>query len=317
VVTKIAILDDYQHAAEPSADWTKLPTDVEVTFFHDHLHDQDALAERLAPFAVIGAMRERTPFPKALLERLPQLRLLATTGRRNASIDVAAAKELGITVCGTAGSGHPTSELAMALMLALARQLPGETASVREGGWQAGLGRDLRGATLGLVGLGNLGSQVARLGQAFGMTAIAWSQNLTAEAAAAKGVERVAREDLFARADFITVHLQLSPRSVGLIGARDLALMKPEAYIINTSRGPIVDVDALVAALRDHRIAGAALDVFEHEPLPPDDPLRHIPNLLLTPHIGYVTRETYRTFYREMVEVIAAFLAGKPKGVLD
>jgi phosphoglycerate dehydrogenase-like enzyme len=262
-------------------------------------------------------MRERTPFPKALLERLPQLRLLVTTGRRNASIDVAAAKSLGITVCGTAGSGHPTAELAMALMLALARQLPGETASVRQGGWQAGLGRNLRGATLGVIGLGNLGSQVARLGQAFGMTAIAWSQNLTAEAAAAKGVERVAKEELLARADFISIHLQLSPRTVGLIGAQDLALMKPDAYLINTSRGPIVDVDALVVALRDNRIAGAALDVFEHEPLPEDDPLRRMPNLLLTPHIGYVTRETYRIFYREMVEVIAAFLAGEPRGVLD
>jgi phosphoglycerate dehydrogenase-like enzyme len=314
MVTRIAVLDDYQQVAQRLGDWSALP--AEVSFFHDHLDDQDALVERLAPFAIIGAMRERTPFPKALLERLPELRLLVTTGARNASIDVAAAKSLGITVCGTGGSGHPTAELAMALMLALARQLPGETASVRQGGWQVGLGRDLRGATLGLVGLGKLGRQVAALGQAFGMTAIAWSQNLTTEGAAEVGVERVAKEELFARADFISVHVQLSPRTVGLIGAADLALMKPDAYLVNTSRGPIVDVGALVAALQSRRIAGAALDVFEHEPLPADDPLRHLPNLLLTPHIGYVTRETYAIFYREMVEVIAAFLAGTPRGVL-
>jgi len=316
-MTRIAILDDYQKVAESSADWTTLPADAEVTFFHDHLDDQDALVERLAPFAIIGAMRERTPFPRSLLERLPELRLLITTGRRNASIDVAAAKELGITVCGTAGSGHPTAELAMALMLALARQLPTETASVREGGWQVGLGRDLRGATLGVIGLGRLGSQVAKLGQAFGMEAIAWSTNLTDARAAEVGVRRVDKAALFRSADFVSVHLQLSPRTVGLIGAPDLALMKPDAYLINTSRGPIVDVDALVEVLQGSRIAGAALDVFEHEPLPPDDRLRRIPNLLLTPHIGYVTRETYRVFYGEMVDGVAAFLAGRPQGVVE
>ncbi len=315
-MTRIAILDDYQHVAESSADWSALPADAEVTFFHDHLDDPDALVARLAPFAIIGAMRERTPFPKSLLERLPQLRLLITTGARNASIDVAAAKGLGITVCGTGGSGLATAELAMALILSLARQLPAEIASVRQGGWQVGLGRDLRGATLGVAGLGRLGSQMVRLGQAFGMTAIAWSQNLTQAAADEVGALRVAKEDLFARADFLSVHLQLSPRTVGVIGAAELALMKPDAYLINTSRGPIVDQDALVTALESHQIAGAALDVFEREPLAQDDRLRRIPNLLLTPHIGYVTRETYGVFYRETVAGIAAFLAGEPRGVI-
>lgn len=313
---RVAILDDYQKVAERSADWTVLP-DVEVTFFHDHLADPDALVARLEPFEIIGIMRERTPFPGTLLERLPHLRLLVTTGRRNASVDVAAARRLGVTVCGTGSSGHATAELAMALVLALARQLPSETASVREGGWQRGLGRDLAGATLGVIGLGRLGSRVARLGQAFGMTTIAWSQNLTEAAAAEIGVQRLGKAELFRTADFISVHLQLSARTRGLIGAGDLALMKPDAYLINTSRGPIVDEDALVLALHESRIAGAALDVYDREPLPPDDRLRQIPNLLLTPHIGYVTRETYRVFYGEMIDAIAAFLAGRPQGVID
>jgi phosphoglycerate dehydrogenase-like enzyme len=315
-VTRIAILDDYQQVAESSADWTVLPDDALVTFFHDHLDDPDQLAARLEPFEIIGIMRERTPFPEALLARLPNLRLLITTGRRNASVDVAAARARGITVCGTGSSGFATAELAMALILALARQLPAETGSVRAGGWQTRLGRDLSGATLGLIGLGRLGSRVAKLGQAFGMTTIAWSQNLTDAAAAEVGVQRVAKEDLFGRGDFISVHLQLSPRTRGLIGAAELALMKPDAYLINTSRSPIVDEDQLVDALQSGRIAGAALDVYDPEPLPPDDRLRRIPNLLATPHIGYVTRETYRVFYGEMVEHIAAFLAGRPQGVI-
>src|ERR671918_900672 len=299
MATQVAILDDYQKVAESSADWSTLPEDVEVTFFHDHLADPDRLAERLAPFAIVGIMRERTPFPGALLERLPNLRLLITTGPRNASVDVAAAQRLGITVCGTRSSGHATAELAMALILALARGLLAETASVQAGGWQVGLGRDLHGALLGIVGLGRLGSRLARFGQAFGMTPIAWSQNLTEAAAAEIGVRRVDKAELFRSADFISVHLQLSPRTRGLIGAADLDLMKPDACLINTSRGPIVDEDALVAALRAGRIGGAALDVYDREPLPPDHRLRRIPNLLLTPHIGYVTRETYRLFYAD------------------
>ncbi|MEM7023840.1 MAG: D-2-hydroxyacid dehydrogenase family protein [Pseudomonadota bacterium] len=316
MTARIAILDDYQRVAESMADWASLGEDVEVTFFHDHLADPDQLVARLTPIDIIGIMRERTPFPASLLERLPNLRLLITTGRRNASIDLAAAQRLGVTVCGTGAPGHATAELAMALMLTLARKLPTETASMRQGGWQVGLGRDLHGATLGLVGLGRLGSRVARTAQAFEMKVIAWSENLTDERATEHGVRRVTKADLLKSADFVSVHLQLSPRTRGLIGAAELALMKPEAYLINTSRGPIVDQDALVDALRANRIAGAALDVFDHEPLPPDDPLREVPNLLLTPHIGYVTRETYAVFYREMVEGIAAFLAGRPLRVI-
>jgi phosphoglycerate dehydrogenase-like enzyme len=315
-VTRVAILDDFQKVAASSADWTALPADVELTFFHDHLADPDRLVARLEPFEIIGIMRERTPFPGTLLARLARLRLLITTGPRNAAIDVAAAHRLGVTVCGTRSSGHATAELAMALMLALARGLPAETASMRAGGWQVGLGRDLDGATLGVVGLGRLGSRVARLGQAFGMTAIAWSQNLTEAAAAEIGVRRVDKAELFRAADFISVHLQLSPRTRGLIGADELALMKPDACLINTSRGPIVDEAALVDALQAGRIAGAALDVYDREPLPPDDRLRRIPNLLLTPHIGFVTRAAYKVFYGDMVAGIAAFLAGRPQGVI-
>ena len=316
MVTRVAILDDYQKVAERSADWSVLPKGVEVTFFHDHLDDPDRLVARLAPFEVIGIMRERTPFPGALLERLPNLRCLITTGPRNASIDVAAAQRLGVTVCGTRSSGHATAELAMALILALARGLLAETASVRAGGWQVGLGRDLAGATLGVVGLGRLGSRLARIGQAFGMTTIAWSQNLTEAAAAEHGVRRVHKADLFRHADFVSVHLQLSDRTRGLIGAAELALMRRDACLVNTSRGPIVDEDALVGALEAGRIAGAALDVYDREPLPPDHRLRRIPNLLLTPHIGYVTREAYKVFYADTVEDIAAFLAGRPQRVI-
>jgi phosphoglycerate dehydrogenase-like enzyme len=316
MTTRVAVLDDYQKVAQSSAGWAALPAGVEVTFFHDHLADADQLVARLEPFAIVGIMRERTPFPGALLERLPNLRLLITTGPRNAAIDAAAAQRLGITVCGTRSSGHATAELAMALILALARGLPTETAAMRAGGWQVGLGRDLAGAVLGLVGLGRLGSRVAKLGQAFGMTTIAWSQNLTEAAAAAHGVRRVDKAELFRAADFVSVHLQLSARTRGLIGAAELALMQPDACLVNTSRGPIVDEDALVEALQSGRIAGAALDVYDHEPLPKDHRLRRIPNLLLTPHIGYVTRETYAIFYADMAEGIAAFLAGKPQRVI-
>jgi phosphoglycerate dehydrogenase-like enzyme len=314
--TRVAILDDFQKVAQGAADWTALPKGVELTFFHGHLDDPDQLAARLALFEVIGIMRERTPFPETLLQRLPNLRLLITTGPRNASIDVAAARRLGITVCGTRSSGHATAELAMTLILALARGLLAETASMRAGGWQVGLGRDLDGAVLGLVGLGRLGSRLARLGQAFGMTTIAWSQNLTEARAAEVGVRQVDKPELFRSADFVSVHLQLSPRSRGLIGAADLDLMQPDAYLINTSRGPIVDEDALVDALQAGRIAGAALDVYDREPLPGDHRLRRIPNLLLTPHIGFVTREAYAVFYGDMVDGIAAFLAGNPQRVI-
>jgi len=311
----IAVLDDYQQVAAACADWERIP-DAEVTFFADHLDGLDGVAERLQGFDIIGIMRERTPFPAALLERLPNLRLLVTTGRHNAAVDVAAATALGITVCGTPSPGHPTAELAFGLILDLARGVTDHVVSVREGSWQVGLGRDLRGATLGLLGLGNLGSRVAGFGLAFGMQVFAWSENLTGERAAEVGVRAVSKEELFARSDFVSVHLRLGPRTVGLVGAAELALMKPDAYLVNTSRAAIVDEDALVAALEEGRIAGAALDVFAREPLPATHRLRSTPRLLTTPHIGYVTRETYQVFFAGMVEAILAFLEGEPVGVI-
>ena len=318
---KIAILDDYQKVARDFADWSRLPGDARVSFFHDTLRDREALVARLAPFEIIGAMRERTPFPRALIERLPNLRLLVTSGARNASIDLRAAKDHGVVVCGTGSPGHATAELAFGLILALARDLPGETRSIRTGGWQLGIGRDLNGATLGVIGLGRLGGRVAGMGRAFGMRVLAWSQNLTAERAADQGAERVSKEELLRRSDFVTVHMKLGDRSRGLIGAAELALMRPDAFLINTSRAPIVDTAALVAALTERRIAGAALDVFDEEPLPPDDalprPLRQVERLLLTPHIGYVTRQTYDVFYGETLEAILAFLAGTPIRVME
>jgi phosphoglycerate dehydrogenase-like enzyme len=316
MTTRVAILDDYQKVAQRSADWSALPQGVEVTFCHDHLADPDRLALRLAPFAIVGVMRERTPFPGTLLERLPNLRLLITTGPRNAAIDVAAAQRLGITVCGTRSSGHATAELAMALILALARGLPAETAALRAGGWQVGLGRDLAGAVLGLVGLGRLGSRVAKLGQAFGMTTIAWSQNLSEAAAAEHGVRRVDRAELFRAADFVSVHLQLSARTRGLIGAAELALMRPDALLVNTSRGPIVVEPDLLEVLKAGKIH-AALDVYEREPLPADHPLRKLDNVTLSPHLGYVHEENYRIFYGDTVENVAAWMAGKPVRVIN
>lgn len=309
---QIAILDDYQSVALKLADWSRLPADCRISVFDDHLPPGEALVARLAPFEIICAMRERTPFPRSLLERLPRLRLLITAGMRNAAIDVAAARERGIMVCGTRAPGHATAELAFGLILALARGLHREFESMRAGGWQTGLGRDLRGATLGVMGLGRLGAEVARFGLAFGMRVVAWSQNLTDARAGECGVQRVTKETLLAEADFVSLHLRLSERTRGLIDAAALAAMKPSACIVNTSRGPIVDEDALVEALRAGRIAGAALDVYDQEPLPANYRLRRIPNLLPTPHIGYVTEETYRVFYGDMVEDVLAFLDGQP-----
>jgi len=313
---QLAVLDDYQQVAGRMVDWAAALPDVSPTFFSDHLVDEDALAARLAGFDAVVAMRERTPFPRSLLARLPRLRLLVTTGMRNAAIDLAAAAERGITVCGTAGSGTSTGELTWGLILALARHVPAEDAGVRAGGWQRTVGTDLAGATLGVLGLGNIGRRVAAVGLAFGMDVIAWSQNLTAEAAAAAGARRVEREALFREADVLTIHLVLSDRTRGLVGPAELALMKPTAYLVNTSRGPIVDEAALAEHLRAGRIAGAGLDVYSVEPLPPGDALRTLPNTVLTPHLGYVTERTYRTFYREAAEDVAAFLAGHPVRVL-
>jgi phosphoglycerate dehydrogenase-like enzyme len=313
---RIAVLDDYQSAAAGFADWSLVPGPVDVVEFADHLADEDALVDRLTPFEVVVAMRERTPFPRILLERLPHLRLLVTTGRRNASIDVAAAAERGITVCGTGSHAAGPVELTWALILAVARQVPLEDASVRAGGWQETVGTDLAGATLGVLGLGRLGERVARIGQAFDMDVVAWSQNLTGQRAAEVGVRLVGRDELFATADVLTVHLLLSDRTRGLVGRDELERMKPSAILVNTSRGPIVDEAALLDALNSSRIAGAGLDVFDTEPLAPDHPLRSAPRTVLTPHLGYVTEKTYEIFFREAVEDVAAFLAGSPIRVL-
>ena len=315
-MVRIAVLDDYQDVALAMADWSLLP-DARIEVFRDHLHDRDALATRLAPFEVVVAMRERTPFPRALLERLPALRLLVTTGMGNAAIDVAAAHQRGVTVCGTSSLGYPTAELTWALILALVRALPREDRSVREGGWQVTLGRGLHGKTLGVIGLGNLGSQVARIGGVFGMAVIAWSEHLTAGRAVECGAELVAKDRLLERSDVVTIHLRLSARTRGLIGARELGRMRAGAYLVNTSRGPIVDEPALIEALERGAIAGAGLDTFDVEPLPAEHALRRLPNTVLTPHVGYVTEETYRRFYGDAVEDIAAFLRGDPVRALD
>jgi phosphoglycerate dehydrogenase-like enzyme len=309
---RVAALDDYQGIALSKGDWSKLPPDTHVESFKDHLSDEDALVQRLEPFDVIIAMRERTPFPRSLVQRLPNLKLLVTTGARNASFDMAALKERNITVCGTRGMATPTAELTWGLIIGLLRHIAEEDRNVRAGGWQSTIGPTLAGATLGCLGLGNLGSQVAKVGKAFGMDVIAWSQNLTEERASAAGARLVSKEELFAQADVVTVHLVLSDRTRGLVGAPEFALMKPSAYFVNTSRGPIVDEGALVAALRDHRIAGAAIDVFEVEPLPADHSFRSLDNTLITPHLGYVTLETYEFFYGDAVDDIVGWLNGSP-----
>jgi phosphoglycerate dehydrogenase-like enzyme len=315
-MTRVAILDDYQHVARRMADWDSLPAGTEVAVFADHLKDLGEVAARLADFDAVVAMRERTAFSRALLEKLPRLKLLITTGMRNASIDVGAATERGVVVCGTQGLGYPTAELTWGLIIALLRQIPVEDRATREGRWQVSCGLGLNGKTLGVIGLGNLGSRVARVGKAFEMDVIAWSQNLTAARAAEVGATLVAKDELLARADVVTIHLVLSDRTRGLLGARELGAMKRTAHLINTSRGPIVDEAALVAALRSGTIAGAGLDVFDDEPLPLDHPLRHVPNTVLTPHLGYVTEEGYRIFYGHALEDVKAWLAGQPVRVI-
>ena len=315
-MTKVAVLDDYQGVALEMADWSSLPDGVEVDVFSDHLSDDNDVAERLRPYGAVVAMRERTPFRRSLLERLPNLRLLVTTGMRNASIDVGAANDNGVTVCGTNGLPYPTAELTWGLILALVRKVPTEDRATREGRWQVTMGEGLWGKTLGVLGLGNLGSQVATIGVAFGMRVIAWSQNLTAERASQFGAVLVSKEELLRSSDILTIHTILSRRTRGLIGADELGMMKRSAYLVNTSRGPIVDEEALIAALRSGAIAGAGLDVFDTEPLPADHPLRSLPNTVLTPHMGYVTAETYRVFYGDAVEDVRAFLAGAPVRVI-
>ena len=308
---RVAILDDYQGVALRMADWQSLHPAAQMQSFIDHVDDPDALAQRLHVFEGLVLMRERTPMPRTLLERLPNLRLIVTAGMRNAAIDVAAATERRIQVCGTDMLPYPTAELTWGLILALVRQIPREDRAVREGSWQTTLGLGLKGKTLGLLGLGRLGSQVAKIGQAFGMDVIAWSENLTAERAAAAGVALVDKAALFARADIVSIHVVLSARSRGIVGAGELQRMKPSAFLVNTSRGPVVDEAALIEALHRRRIAGAALDVFEPEPLASDHPLLALDNVIVTPHLGYVTEENYRLIYAHAVEDIRAFIDGK------
>lgn len=317
---RASILDDYQGIALDMADWSPVRgRGIEIAVERFPFADADAAVRAMADSEIVCAMRERTPFPKALLDRLPKLKLLITTGMRNASFDMEALKAKGVTVCGTGGPGggnEDTAELAWGLILGAMRRIAEDHAFMRQGGWQTRIGHRLAGKTIGLLGLGRLGSAVARVGLAFEMQAIAWSQNLTAEKAAAQGVERVEKDELFRRSDVLSVHLVLSPRSRHLVGAREIGLMKKTAVLVNTSRGPIVDTDALIAALKEGRLAYAGLDVYDKEPLPADHPLRTCPNVILTPHIGYVTDENYRSSYPQIVENIVGFLDGKPQRVI-
>jgi phosphoglycerate dehydrogenase-like enzyme len=326
---RVAILDDYQQVALASADWSGVRERAEIHVFTSHIARTEALVDALEPFDVIVAMRERTPFDAERLGRLPRLRLLVTTGMSNASIDLDAAALCGITVCGTGGIGSSTAELTWGLILALLRHIPEEDRRLKlaggaggaalgvGGGWQQTVGTGLDGKRLGIVGLGHQGRRVGEIGRAFGMHLVAWSQNLDPSHAEKVHAKAVSKEELFATSDVVTVHYKLSPRSVGLVGEAELALMKPSAFLVNTSRGPLVDSAALLAALRSGAIAGAALDVYDVEPLPLSSPLRTAPNVVLTPHLGYVTEEAYRVFYGEAAEDIVAFASGSPVRVLS
>lgn len=313
-MTKVAIIDDYQNVALKMADWDSLEAEVEV--FTDHLEDEDDVAARLLPYDVVVVNRERTPFPDSLLGKLSNLKLLITNGMYNNSIDIAAAHTRGITVCGSPSLGHPTPELTWGLIISLARNIPLEERNVREGRWQTTVGLSLKGRTLGIIGLGRLGTPVAQVGLAFGMEVLAWSPNLTDERAAEAGVTRADKDELLAKSDFITLHMPLSDRSRGIMGAEDFAKMKPTAFLINTSRGPLVDEAALIEALNSGGIGGAGLDVYDHEPLPADHPIRSMPNTVLTPHLGYVTVENYEAYYPKAVESIIGWQKGAPTGVL-
>ena len=326
---RVAILDDYQQVSLASTDWSAVRSLAEIDVFAKHIASTEALVSALEPYDVIVAMRERTFFDASRLSQLPRLRLLVTTGMANTSIDLAAASAQGITVCGTGGSAYSTAELTWGLILALVRHIPEEDRRMKtvgraggaalgvSGGWQQTVGTDLHGKKLGLVGLGHQGRTVAKIGRAFGMKLAAWSQNLDPDVAKKAHAEAVGKEELFSSCDVVTVHYKLGPRSVGLVGAAELALMKPSAYLVNTSRGPIVDSAALLSALRSGSIAGAALDVFDVEPLPLSDPLRSAPNVVLTPHLGYVTEDAYRVFYGDAAEDIVAFASGSPVRVLS
>ena len=317
---RVSILDDFQGVALDMADWSPLrDRGIEIAVERFPFADEDDVVRSLADSEIVCAMRERTAFPKHIVDRLPKLKLLITTGMRNASFDMEALKARGVAVCGTGGPGggnEDTAELAWGLILGAMRRIAEDHAFMRQGGWQTRIGHRVAGKTIGLLGLGRLGSAVARVGLAFDMKAIAWSQNLTAEAASAKGVERVEKDELFRRSDVLSVHLVLSPRSRGLVGAREFGLMKKSAVLVNTSRGPICDTDAVIAALKEGRLAYAGIDVYDKEPLPIDHPLRSAPNVIMTPHIGYVTDENYRSSYPQIVENITGFLDGKPQRVI-
>jgi phosphoglycerate dehydrogenase-like enzyme len=317
---RLSILDDYQGVALDMADWSAVRgRGIEIAVERFPFADAEDVVRSLADSEIVAAMRERTAFPKGIVDRLPKLKLLITTGMRNASFDMAALRDRGVTVCGTGGPGggnEDTAELAWGLILGAARRIAEDHQFMRLGGWQTRIGHRVAGKTLGLLGLGRLGSGVARVGLAFGMKAIAWSQNLTAEKAAAQGVERVEKDELFRRSDILSVHLVLSDRSRGLVGAREIGLMKPSAILVNTSRGPICDTAAIIEALKGRRLAYAGFDVYDQEPLPINHPLRTAPNVILTPHIGYVTDENYRSSYPQIVENVVAFLDGKPVRVI-
>jgi D-3-phosphoglycerate dehydrogenase len=317
MAVRCAILDDYQNVVLKLADWSKVKNDLEVKVFNEHLGGPDKVIAALKGFGIVVAMRERTGFPKQVIEALPDLKLLITTGMRNASIDTEAAKARGVTVCGTPSFGSPTSGIAIGLMLELTRHIGYENARLHAGAaWQSTIGPELEGMTLGVLGLGKLGTRTANVAKAFGMKVIAWSQNLTAEKCQEAGVGYVSKEELFRQSDFITIHTILSDRTRGVVGAKELAAMKPTAFLINTSRGPIVDEAAMLAALREKRIAGAGLDVFDVEPLPLDHPLRKMDNVVITPHLGYVAEQNYRHYLAGVVDDIRGFLDGKPVRVM-
>jgi phosphoglycerate dehydrogenase-like enzyme len=317
-MVRAAILDDYQNVAMSFTDWSAIAKDVDIKVFNKPFGSQDETIKALQGFAVVVGMRERTPFPRKVIEALPDLKLLITTGARNNSFDVKACAERGITVCGTGAVGSPTTGIAFGLMLELTRRIGFENARLKAGApWQVTIGRDLEGLTLGILGLGKLGQRSAAVGKAFGMKTIAWSQNLTEERAKAAGADYVSKDDLFRNADFVTIHLVLSDRSRGLVGAKELGLMKKSAYLINTSRGPIVDEKALIAVLNSKSIAGAGLDVFDVEPLPLDHPFREMDNVVVTPHLGYVSEQNYRKYFPDIVEDIRAWLDGKPVRVIE
>jgi D-3-phosphoglycerate dehydrogenase len=317
-MVRAAILDDYQNVAMSFADWSPIAKDVEIKVFNKPFGSQDEAIKALQGFAVVVGMRERTPFPRKVIEALPDLKLLITTGARNNSFDVKACAERDIAVCGTGAAGSPTTGITFGLMLELTRRIGFENARLKAGApWQTTLGQDLEGLTLGILGLGKLGQRSAAVSKAFGMKTIAWSQNLSEEKAKATGADYVSKDDLFRNADFVTIHLVLSDRSRGLVGAKELGLMKKSAYLINTSRGPIVDEKALIAVLNSKSIAGAGLDVFDVEPLPLDHPFRKMDNVVITPHLGYVSEQNYRKYFPDIVEDIRAWLDGKPVRVIE